>query len=82
MPELIDKELERVSKLGQTPKTIYVGIGLYDEIRNEQSEPIAADIVADGQEVPVFPPEKPREYKGIKLHVMETAEPNYLSIET
>jgi hypothetical protein len=82
MPEVIDKELERVRKLGQTPKIIYLGFGLYNEVRNEQFEPIAADIVADGQAASVFPTEEPTEYKGVKLHVVEDEEPDYLRIET
>ena len=82
MPEIIDKELEKVAKLGQTPKKIYVGIGLYNEIQNEQFEPFPADIVSDGQEASVFPTEEPTEYKGIKIHVVEDKEPDYLRIET
>lgn len=81
MPEVIDKELEKEAELGHTPQTIYVGAGLYDEIRNEQFEPIAADLVADGQEASVFPIEEPTEYKGIRLHLEETEDPNYLRIE-
>jgi hypothetical protein len=82
VPEIIDKELEKVRKQGQTPKKIYVGIGLYDEIRYEQFEPFAADLTADGQEASVFPDEEPTEYKGVKLHVVEDEDPDYLKIET
>jgi hypothetical protein len=82
MPEIIDKEIERVAKLGHTPKTIYVGTGLYNEIRNEQFAPFAADSVTDRQEGSSFPTEEPTEYKGIKIHVVEDEEPDYLSIET
>jgi hypothetical protein len=81
MPEIIDKELEEVTKAGQTPKKIYVGIGLYNEIRNELFEPFAAGIVSDEQ-ADSFPTEEPTEYKGIKLHVAEDEDPNYLEIET
>lgn len=76
MPEIIDKELEKIAKLGQTPKKIYVGISLYNEIQNEQFAPFAADLVSD------FPTEEPKEYKGIKIHLVEDKEPDYLRIET
>jgi hypothetical protein len=82
MPEIIDRELDQLTTQGQTPKKIYVGIGLYNEIRNEQFEPIAADSVADGQEASTFPTEEPTEYKGIKIYVAEDKEPDYLRIET
>jgi hypothetical protein len=82
MPEIIDRELEKVAKQGQTPEKIYVGIGLYNEIQNEQFEPVAAGLVSDGQEASSFPTEEPTEYKGIKLHLVEDKEPDYLRIET
>ena len=81
MSEIIDKELEKITRLGQTPKKIYVGLGLYNEIRNEQFEPFVADISADGRATASVPAEEPTEYKGIKLHVVETEEPDYLRIE-
>ena len=80
MPEIIDKELEKVTNQGHTAKKIYVGIGLYNEIRNEQFAPFAAE-KDDVQEASV-PTEEPTEYKGIKLHVSEDEEPDYLKIET
>ncbi len=82
MPEIIDRELENVAKLGQTPKKIYVGLSLYNEIRNEQFEPVAAGLVSDEQESSSVPTEEPTEYKGIKIHVVEDKEPDYLRIET
>ena len=82
MPEIIDKEIEKVRQQGKVPKKIYVGIGLYDELRNEQFAPFAVDLVADGQEASVFPAEEPTEYKGIKLHLVEDKDPDYLQIET
>ena len=82
VPEIIDRELEKVAKLGQTPKKIYVGIGLYNEIQNEQFDPFIAGLVSDGQEAPSFPTEEPTEYKGIKLHLVEDKDSDYLRIET
>jgi hypothetical protein len=77
MPQIIDTELEKVTKQGQTPKKIYVGLGLYNEIKNEQFEPFAAN-----QEASTLPKEEPTEYKGIKIHVVEDEDPDYLRIET
>ena len=81
MPEIIDKELEKIARLRQTPKRIYIGLGLYNEIKNEQFEPFVADISADGRAAASVPAEETTEHKGIKLHVVETEEPDFLRIE-
>lgn len=82
MSEIIDKELERVRQQGETPKKIYVGIGLYNELRNEQFATFAADLGDESQENSNFPAEEPREYMGIKLHLVEDKDPDYLQIES
>ena len=82
MSETIDKELERVRQQGQTPRKIYVGTGLYNELRNEQFATFAADSREDRQEDSDFPAEEPTEYKGVKLHLVEDKDPDYLEIES
>jgi len=82
MPERIDAELERLANLGQTPKVIYVGDNLHQELYGEINPPYAADLISDGQKASVITPNEVRDYKGTRVVVLEDVEPDYLRIET
>jgi hypothetical protein len=83
MPEIIDKKLAELARQGLIPKRIYLGINLYNEIRNDQFEPFATGrVTSDGGEAIAYPAEEPTEYKGIKLHLVEDKDPDHLEIET
>lgn len=82
MPEIIDEKLAELARQGIKPKEIRLGLSLYNQIRDEEFEPFAADVVADGQEAVAYPTEEPTEYKGIKLHLVEDKNPDYLEIKT
>jgi hypothetical protein len=82
MPEIIDKKLAELARQGIKPKEIRLGLSLYNQIRDEQFEPFAADEAADGRAAAAYPTEEPTEYRGIKLHVVEDEEPDYLQIKT
>ncbi len=82
MSQRIDAELERIAKLGQTPKVIYVGNDLHLELYEEINPPIAADLVADGQKAYVITPNEVTEYKGIRVVILEDVAPDYLRVET
>lgn len=82
MSQRIDAELEKISKLGQTPKIIYVGDDLHQELYGEINPPIIADLVRDGQKASVITPKEVKDYKGIRVEILEDVEPDYLRIET
>ncbi len=82
MSPRVDKEIERVTKLGQTPKTIIVGDDLYDEISAEQNLPIIAAQAGSGEDTPTFTDKPVTEYKGVKVVRMSDVPKDYLEILT
>ncbi len=82
MSQRVDKEIERVTKLGQTPKTMIIGDDLYDEISAEQNLPIIAGQIRPGGDTPMFTDKPVTEYKGIKVVRMSDVPKDYLEILT
>jgi len=82
MSERIDAKLESIKKLGQKPKTIFVGTELYFELYREQNLPHAADVLRDGQVAPVHSNSDVTTYKGIDVVLLDDVKPNYLEIRT
>jgi hypothetical protein len=82
MSARIDAELNRIAKLGQTPKTIFVGNDLWLELNGEIDQSIAAAIVGDGQAAPVEPPSEVTEYHGIRVVHLESVSSDHLQVQT
>ena len=82
MSQRIDDEIERLMKLGQTPKTIYIGNDLYFELSREINPTVAASVVQNHQEAPVVSEEDVTEYKEIPVKLLDDVASDYLSIET
>lgn len=80
----IDEELEKVSKAGQTPKEIYIGADLYEELYSEVNPVYAAALVGsnDNDKAPVYTPEEVTEYKGFPIVKLDGVSADYLKIST
>lgn len=74
----INEELDRISKRGETPKTIYVGSKLYLELETEQNTQFGADLVG----VQSHPSREVKEYKGIPVVLLDGVALDYMRIET
>lgn len=82
MAEKIDAEIERIAKLGQTPKRIEVGDDLYEELYEEQNPPLAASLVGEREAVPVYSEKEVIEYKGIRVVRVLNVPRDYLKLLT
>jgi hypothetical protein len=79
MVDRIDEELERISRLGESPKTIYVGSGLHLDLETEQNSLWGGDLASVQRQTPT---EEVKEYKGIPVVLKEGVAFDYLEIET
>lgn len=79
MVDRIDEELGRISRRGETPKTIYVGSGVHLDIETEQNNPWGGDLVSVQRQTAA---EEVKEYKGIPVVLKEGVDFDYLEIET
>lgn len=79
MVDRIDEELARISRRGETPKTIYVGSGVHLDIETEQNTLWGGDLTSVQRQTA---PEEVKEYKGIPVVLKEGVDFDYLEIET
>jgi hypothetical protein len=79
MVDRINEELGKISRRGETPKTIYVGSGVYLEIETEQNTLFGADLIGVQRQAPL---NEVKDYKGIPVVLKEGEGFDYLEIET
>lgn len=79
MVDRIDEELGRISKRGETPKTIYVGSGVHLDVETEQNSLWGGDLTNVLRQTPI---QEVKEYKGIPVVLKEGVDFDYLEIET
>ena len=76
----IDVELERLIKLGQTPRIIEVGSDLYDELLDEQNPTLIAPAVKPSETTSVYADKEVTEYQNYKVIRLEKVPKDYLNI--